>query len=256
MVKKRLDDLLVERGLAADRKEAAALVMKGVVLVQEQRQSSPAVAVDSSASIRVKKPRLRYVSRGGLKLEYALRELKVQVQGCVCLDLGASTGGFTDCLLQHGARRVYAFDVGRGQLAWKLQQDPRVVRRDSVNVRYLEPAMVGEPVDLVTVDLSFISLRQILPALHAFAGVRILALVKPQFEALPQEVGKGGVIRSERQRDEIVSRVEEFASRRGFHLLGRCPSPVPGQKGNREVFLYLQVEADGRLPEADEHRRA
>lgn len=182
------------------------------------------------------------MSRAGDKLEAALRDLGVDARDKVCMDLGASTGGFTDCLLQHGARKVYAFDVGRGLLHWKLQQDSRVVVRDTVNVRYLDPSSGDEPIDLVTIDVSFISLRLILPPLKEFRPVQILALVKPQFEARPDEVGPGGIIESVVKQREILDRVREFATEEGFTVLGELPSPVPGREGNQEYFLLLKYD--------------
>ena len=199
----------------------------------------PGEQVDPASGIRIKELPKKYASRGGLKLEAALHQLQVQVEDRICMDLGASTGGFTDCLLQHGARKVYAFDVGRGQLHWKLQQDPRVIFRDTLNVRYLNTSMVEDPVDLVTVDVSFISLRLVLPPLKPFSA-EVLALVKPQFEALPQEVEPGGLITSPGKRKEIVERVKTFALSKGFSLRGEVASPITGQKGNQEYFLLLR----------------
>ncbi|MDA2929413.1 TlyA family RNA methyltransferase [Acidobacteria bacterium AH-259-O06] len=238
MAKRRLDDLLVEKGIAEDREDAAAIVLSGVVLLNEQRIDKPGTLLDPSSEFRIKSREHRYVSRGGLKLEAALRQFAVQVRRKVCLDLGASTGGFTDCLLQHGARRVYAFDVGRGQLDWKLRQDPRVVVRESTNVRYLSPSMVDDPVDLITVDLAFISLRLVLPRLKQFPSSQIIALVKPQFEAARKEVGAGGIIESEKLQKEIVQRLKEFAAKEGFAVLGETASTLRGQKGNQEYFLH------------------
>ena len=215
--------------------------MSGRILVGEQRADSAGRLVDDEAEIRIKGERQAYVSRGGLKLDAALRELQVPVEQKMCADLGASTGGFTDCLLKHGAARVHAFDVGKGQLDWRLRQDPRVVVHDDFNVRYLTPADVGEPVDLITLDLSFISLTKVLPALCAFAPVLIIALVKPQFEAERQEVGPGGIIKSPELQDEIVGRVKRFAVEQGFELLGETPSPIAGQKGNREFLILLRA---------------
>ena len=197
--------------------------------------------VNTQAPVRIKGERLPYVSRGGLKLEAALRHFQLSVQDSVCMDLGASTGGFTDCLLQHGARRVHAFDVGRGQLDWKLAQDQRVVVHDNFNVRRLTPSDVGEPVDLITIDLAFISLRQVLPALRQFPAAQIVALVKPQFEAAREEVGEGGIIRSPELQEEILERVKTFACAEGFEILGDVPSPIAGQKGNREFLILLRV---------------
>lgn len=239
MGRKRLDDLLVEKGLAGDRKEAAARILSGVVLVDSQRQEKAGTLVETSSQIRLKGTPNRFVSRGGWKLEGALKAFQLDVSGLVCLDLGASTGGFTDCLLQKGARKVYAFDVGRGQLDWSLQQDPRVAIRDGVNVRYLDRSQVQERVDLITADLSFISLRHVLSALKQFAGARILVLVKPQFEAKREEVSAGGLIPSEEKSLEIVRRVRTFMEEQGFHIAGQAPSPIRGRKGNREYFLLV-----------------
>jgi 23S rRNA (cytidine1920-2'-O)/16S rRNA (cytidine1409-2'-O)-methyltransferase len=217
------------------------LVLSGRILIGEQRAEKSGGLVDSRAQIRIKGERVAYASRGGLKLEAALREFHVPVTEKICADLGASTGGFTDCLLKHGATRVHAFDVGKGQLDWRLRQDPRVVVHDDFNVRRLRPEDVGEPLDLITLDLSFISLTKVLPALRAFAPVLIVALVKPQFEAERNEVGAGGIIQSPELQGEIVGRVKAFALRLGFELLGETPSPIAGQKGNREFLILLRA---------------
>jgi 23S rRNA (cytidine1920-2'-O)/16S rRNA (cytidine1409-2'-O)-methyltransferase len=241
MLKRRLDDLLVERRIAEDRKKATAIILSGIVLVDEQRVDKPGTRIASSSAIRIKTTDPKYVSRGGLKLEAALCKFAIPVQGKICLDLGASTGGFTDCLLQHGARKVYAFDVGRGQLHWKLRQDPRVVIRDGSNVRYLAPSMVDDPVDLISVDVVFISLRLVLPPLKEFPGAQIVALVKPQFEARRRELGERGIIESVNLQQQIVGRVKDFAEKEGFNVLGETPSPIQGQKGNQEYFLHLRL---------------
>jgi len=239
--KKRLDILLVERGIAENSKGAAAIILSGVVLVDEQRVDKAGMLIDSASEIRIKGTEQQYVSRAGVKLEAALREFGVQVQGKVCLDLGASTGGFTDCLLQQGARKVYAFDVGRGQLHWDLQKDARVILRDSINVRHLTRAMVDDPVDLITVDLAFISLRLIFPCLKQFPSAEIIALVKPQFEARREEVPAGGVIHDKKLQQEIVGGMKDFAASEGLNLLGEMASALEGRKGNQEHFLYLSV---------------
>ena len=238
--KKRLDILLVERGIAENTKRATAIILSGVVLVDEQRVDKPGILIDSASEIRTKGTERPYVSRAGLKLEAALRQFAVQVQGKVCVDLGASTGGFTDCLLQQGAEKVYAFDVGRGQLHWDLQQDTRVVVHDSVNVRHLTQAMVDDPVDLITVDLAFISLRLIFPCLKQFPSAEIIALVKPQFEARREEVPAGGIIHDKELQEDIVGRVKGFAANEGLNLLGEMASALEGRKGNQEYFLYLK----------------
>jgi len=240
MGKVRLDRLLVERGLAPSREKAQALVLAGQVLVNDRRVDKPGTRVPEDAVLTLQGT-LPYVSRGGLKLEHALRAFGLRVEGKACLDVGASTGGFTDCLLQHGARRVYAVDVGRGQLDWRLRQDPRVAVMEGVNARY--PYDLPEPVDLATVDVSFISLTKVLPetARHLRPGGLILALVKPPFEAERGEVGKGGVIRDPRLHARILGRVLLWAIRQGFRVRGLTPSPLLGDAGNREFFLLLEV---------------
>ncbi len=238
--RKRLDVLLVERGMAEDLKKAAAVILSGVVLVEEQRVDKPGALIESTSEIRIKSEENRYVSRGGLKLEAALQAFGVQVEDRVCLDLGASTGGFTDCLLQHGARRVYALDVGSGQLHWNLQQDPRVVVRDSTNARFLAPSLIDDTVDLIVVDVAFISLRLIFPRLKLFGSAEIIALVKPQFEARREEVGSGGIIQDGSLQNEIVDRIREAALTEGLTVIGDVASPLKGQKGNQEYFLFLK----------------
>ena len=237
----RLDALLVERGLAENRKSAAAIILSGVILVEEQRVDKPGTLIDSTAAIRSTFANRKYVSRAGFKLEAALGQFAVRVNGKVCLDLGASTGGFTDCLLQQGAAKVYAFDVGRGQLHWNLQQDTRVVVRDSFNVRHLTRSMVDNPVELITVDLAFISLRLIFPRLKQFPGTNVIALVKPQFEARREEVGAGGIIHSTQLQEQILQRVKRFAVSEELSILGEMASPLEGRKGNQEYFLFLST---------------
>ena len=200
MTKKiRLDELLVSERMAADVKSAGALVLSGRVFLGGQRLDKPGTLVAAGESIRLRNEPPRYVSRGGLKLEAALTALRIRVRNRVCLDLGASTGGFTDCLLQHGAREVFALDVGKGQLDWKLRQDPRVVVLEGINARFLTPGHLPRTPELATADLSFISLRLILPRLELFPELELLLLVKPQFEAFPGEVDPGGVIRNARR---------------------------------------------------------
>lgn len=236
-MKTRLDDLMLSQGLAADKREAHALIIRGVVLVNEQRIDKPGTFVERSDEIRLTLQRTPYVSRGGEKLEAAIRHFNLKVNGMICADLGASTGGFTDCLLKHGARRVYAFDVGRGQLSWRLQTDKRVVVRDEFNVRFIKPSDIPEKVDLLLADLAFISLRKIFPALEKFEKTTFLLLVKPQFEAEREEVEEGGLITDPKKREEIVRRVVDEAQEYSFSMPQTMRSPVPGQKGNREYFL-------------------
>ncbi len=246
MEKHALAERLVQLGLARNKREAVALVLSGAVLVNEQRTDKPGTPIASTAEIRLKTRAQKYVSRGGLKLEAALDQLQIEVQGKICADLGASTGGFTDCLLQRGALRVYAFDVGRGQLDWKLQTDPRVVMRDGFNIRYLRASDLQQPLDLVTIDVSFISLQKVLPAVKALKPGLVLALVKPQFEAARGVVEKGGVIRTSRIREQILEKVRQHAVKSGWKVLGCVPSTLRGQKGNLEYFLALEPdELDG-----------
>ncbi|MBI3695227.1 MAG: TlyA family RNA methyltransferase [Acidobacteria bacterium] len=236
----RLDRLLVERGLAESREKAQALILAGQVLVAGQKAAKPGHAVPVDAAVRVAGPALPYVGRGGLKLAAALDRFAIEVRGNVCLDIGASTGGFTDCLLQHGAARVYAVDVGSGQLDWRLRQDPRVVVRERVNARYLAWDLIGERVDLVTLDVSFISVTLILPAVVQFLGPesRMVVLAKPQFEAGRGQVGKGGIVRDPEVHREVVEKVSGAVRGVGFEQVEWMESPVPGAEGNREFLVY------------------
>ncbi len=235
---------MAARGLAEDRKTAAALVIAGVVEVEGRIIDKPGTQIPEASEIRLVKSECPFASRGGLKLDPILRRFSIDVRDQVCMDLGSSTGGFTDCLLQRGARKVYAFDVGRGLLDWKLRQDPRVEPREGFNVRRLTPEDLDEPPRFATVDLSFISLRLILPGLRRFSPIQILALVKPQFEAARGEVPRGGVIRDEPLRRRIIADFKQFALAEGFVILAEAPSPVPGAKGNREHFLLLEAGVD------------
>ena len=238
-----MDKLLVERGLAPSRTRAQALVMAGVVLVGEQRVEKPSETFPPDAPLRVRgsdDPAARYVGRGGLKLEKALREFNIDPSGLDCLDVGASTGGFTDCLLQHGARRVVAVDVGHNQIDWRLRTDARVEVREGVNARHLTPADFGERFDLATMDVSFISATKILPALVPLlkGGGRLVVLIKPQFEVGRGEVGKGGIVTDPRQHARVVEEVNAAALALGLSVGGVTDSPITGADGNRE-FLAL-----------------
>jgi 23S rRNA (cytidine1920-2'-O)/16S rRNA (cytidine1409-2'-O)-methyltransferase len=238
----RIDRLLVERGLVESRERARRLVMAGAVLVDDRPVTKPGTEVPDAATVRLRGPDSPYVSRGGEKLAGALDAFGLDVRGVLALDVGASTGGFTDCLLQRGAERVVAVDVGYGQLAWRLRQDPRVVVIERTNARTLTPASLDCPVDLAVVDVSFISLTQVLPAVATCvkpAG-HIVALVKPQFEVGRGAVGKGGVVRDPTARASAVTRVRTFAESAGLAVLGESESVLPGPKGNREVFLHLR----------------
>jgi 23S rRNA (cytidine1920-2'-O)/16S rRNA (cytidine1409-2'-O)-methyltransferase len=245
--RERIDVLLVHLGLAESRTKAQALVMAGAVVVGEARVDKPGQLVDPEAPIRLKEDAApqKYVSRGALKLERALEAFPIDPAGATCADLGASTGGFTDLLLQRGAARVYAVDVGYGQLHPKLRTDPRVVVRERENARNLTAEALGERVDLVVGDLSFISLRLILPAVKAILrpGGRAALLVKPQFEVGKGEVGKGGVVRDDGKRREALEGVANFARELGFEVLGHAESPIAGPAGNREWLLALRLGA-------------
>jgi len=237
--KPRLDRLLVERGLAASRQRAAALILAGKVTVEGRRAEKAAQQVAPDARLEVVEGDEGYVSRGGLKLAGALDAFSVTVAGLVVMDVGASTGGFTDCLLRRGARRVYAVDVGYGQLAWRLRQDARVVVLERTNVRYLERGQIPEPVDLATIDTSFISLTKVIPRVLEFLGEngRLLALIKPQFEVGRGLVGKGGVVRQPELHQRVVSELEHFCREQGLAVEGVVESPLLGPKGNREFFI-------------------
>jgi len=249
MAKKRLDVLLVERGLAETRARAQALILAGEVQVEGRVVDKAGAMVPEEAEITVA-PALPYVSRGGLKLEGALGAFGIDVRGKVVADVGASTGGFTDCLLRRGAARVYAIDVGYGQLAWSLRQDPRVVVMERTNVRYL--AALPEPIDLVTIDVSFISLSLVLPVVARWLREtgEIVALVKPQFEVGKGEVGRGGVVRRPEQHRSVLERVAGWARELGLRFDGVIPSPVLGPAGNREFLVHL-VHGPQREPEEE-----
>src|SRR5438552_15806574 len=237
----RLDRLLVERGLASSRERAQALILAGKVLVAEQKLEKPGSSVDPQASVRLLGEDLKYVSRGGLKLELALEHWKIDVSGRDCLDVGASTGGFTDCLLQHGARKVIAVDTGYGQIDMKLRQDARVRLLERTNARYLTHEQIGQTVDLATFDLSFISVTLVLPAVLAAAEPReIVVLVKPQFEAGREQVGKGGIVRELAAQQAAVERVQRAVAELGGKEIEVIDSPILGAEGNREFLLHAR----------------
>jgi len=250
----RIDKLLVERGLAPSRTRAQAMVMAGVVLVDEQRVAKPSEAFPPEANIRVRggdDPAARYVGRGGVKLEAALREFNINPTDLTCLDIGASTGGFTDCLLQHGARRIVAVDVGHNQLDWRLRSDARVEVREATNARHLRRedfAEDGGCFPLIVMDVSFISATKILPALVGLlaAAGKIIILIKPQFEVGRGEVGKGGIVTDALKHERVISEVSTAAEQLGLHARGVIPSPITGQDGNREFLACYE------LPDAEE----
>jgi 23S rRNA (cytidine1920-2'-O)/16S rRNA (cytidine1409-2'-O)-methyltransferase len=240
--RERLDKLLVDRGLVQSRERAKTIVMAGMVMVGDRVVDKAGSLVNPDLRIRVKGSDHPYVSRGGLKLEGALRGFQVNPKGKVTMDVGASTGGFTDCLLQKGAKKVYAVDVGYGQLAWKLRNDPRVVNLERKNIRYLKAQEVGQKVDLVVIDTSFISvmkfLRNILPMMSD--GGEIVALLKPQFEVGRGEIGKGGVVRERPKHQQVLDRISHFSGSIGLKVRGTMESPLLGAKGNREFFIHLE----------------
>lgn len=235
----RLDKVMVDRGLAESRSRAQAMILEGVVYVNGMRCTKAGKSVDPASAIEIRSDPIPYVSRGGIKLAHALDTFQISVTDAICMDVGASTGGFTDCLLQRGARKVYAVDVGYGQLAWKLRQDPRVVVLERQNIRYLSKELVQDPVEIVTIDASFISLRLVIPSVIPFIATKavLIALIKPQFEAGRSKVGKGGVVRDESVHDEVCDIISNFVRDLGFKLYGVVESPIRGQKGNREFVL-------------------
>jgi len=243
-MKMRLDKLLVERGLAVSRERAQALILAGKVLVADQKTEKAGASVEADAKIRILGDDLRYVSRGGVKLEKALAHWSIDVTEKICLDVGASTGGFTDCLLQHGASRVIAVDTGRGQIDAGLRQDPRVRLLEKTNARYLTREQIGEVVDLIAIDVSFISATLILPAVISAAfgdernGRKIVVLVKPQFEAGREHIGKGGIVRDEAAQLAAVAKVRQALVAEGCASTDVIESPILGAEGNREFLLY------------------
>ena len=250
-MKERLDVLLVQRGLAPSREKAKTMIMEGNVFVDQQREDKAGSFFDVEAKIEVRGNTLRYVSRGGLKLEKAMEAFGLDLSGCVCMDIGASTGGFTDCMLQNGAAKVYAVDVGYGQFAWKLRQDPRVVCMEKTNIRYVTPDQIGEPLDFASVDVSFISLAKVLEPAKALLreGAQMVCLIKPQFEAGKDKVGKKGVVREQSTHREVIEKVIAYARGLGFRVLHLDYSPVKGPEGNIEYLVHL---ANDNLPESEE----
>lgn len=241
-MKKRLDIYLVEKGFFPSREKARAIIMAGQVYVAGQKSDKPGTAVDEDIQLEIRGDTLRYVSRGGLKLEKAVKVFPVSLTGAICADIGASTGGFTDCMLQNGAQKVYAVDVGYGQLAWSLRSDPRVVSLERTNIRYVTEEQIPEPLDFVSIDVSFISLRLVLPVAVRLLreGGQAVCLVKPQFEAGREKVGKKGVVRDRAVHLEVLEHAAGYAVENGFLLMGLDYSPVKGPEGNIEYLMYLQ----------------
>lgn len=251
-VKKRLDVLLTEQGYADSRSKAQAIIMSGLVYVDGQKADKPGVSYEETVQLEVRGAACPYVSRGGLKLEKALRDFGVDPTGYVCSDSGASTGGFTDCLLQQGASKVFAIDVGYGQLDWKIRSDPRVVVMERTNIRYVTLEDLGEPLDLSVIDVSFISLKIVLPTIKNLLKPtgQVLCLIKPQFEAGKEKVGKKGVVRDKATHKEVLDNFVSLAKELSFQILGLTFSPVKGPEGNIEFLGHLSLEAgEGIAPD-------
>jgi 23S rRNA (cytidine1920-2'-O)/16S rRNA (cytidine1409-2'-O)-methyltransferase len=244
--KERFDKLLVEKGIVQSRERARALILEGRVTVDGQTIDKPGTRLGVNAQLQLRGEEEPYVSRGGKKLEGALKAFGIDPNGMVVIDVGSSTGGFTDCVLQRGARKVYAVDVGYGQLAWKLQKDPRVVNLERKNIRYLKREEVQEEADLILVDTSFISIAKFLPHLLGFLkrGGDLISLIKPQFEVGKGEVGKGGVVRDPTLHQKVIERISQFSLGLGFKVLQVIESPLLGPKGNKEFFIHLKKEED------------
>ncbi|HJC10173.1 MAG TPA: TlyA family RNA methyltransferase [Candidatus Blautia merdigallinarum] len=249
-MKERLDVLLVKRGLAVSREKAKAVIMAGSVYVDNQKEDKAGTMFADTVQIEVRGNTLKYVSRGGLKLEKAMTHFGLSLEGCICMDVGSSTGGFTDCMLQNGAVKVYAIDVGHGQLDWKLRNDPRVVCMEKTNIRYVTPEDIDEKADFSSIDVSFISLTKVLPPVYELLKDQgqVVCLIKPQFEAGREKVGKKGVVRDSAVHREVIEKVTDFASKTGFALLNLEYSPIKGPEGNIEYLLHLQKKQEG-LPE-------
>ncbi|WP_458009916.1 TlyA family RNA methyltransferase [Jutongia sp. SJQ-6] len=246
--KERLDVLLVKRGLAESREKAKAIIMTGNVFVEEQREDKAGSTFAEDVQIRIKGTPMKYVSRGGYKLEKAMELWHVPLQDKLCMDVGSSTGGFTDCMLQNGAVKVYAIDVGTNQLAWKLRQDERVVSMEKTNIRYVTPEDIADPIDFSSIDVAFISLTKVLiPVWNLLKnGGRVVCLVKPQFEAGREKVGKKGVVRDKKVHEEVVCHIMTYALSMGFEILGLSYSPIKGPEGNIEYLLYIEKPQDAQ----------
>lgn len=247
-MKERLDILLVNRNLAASREKAKAIIMSGIVYVEGQKEDKAGSMFDESVAIEVRGATLKYVSRGGLKLEKAMTHFGVTIEGKVCMDVGSSTGGFTDCMLQNGAVKVYAVDVGHGQLDWKLRNDERVVCMEKTNIRYVTPENIADRIQFASIDVSFISLTKVLGPVKALLTEdgQIVCLIKPQFEAGREKVGKKGVVREKSTHLEVIEMVIAFAVSIGFEILNLEFSPIKGPEGNIEYLLHLQNRGEGQ----------
>ena len=252
-MKKRLDVLLVEQGLADSREKAKAIIMSGIVYVDNNKEDKAGTIFEETARIEVRGNTLKYVSRGGLKLEKAMNNFGVTLEGKVCMDVGASTGGFTDCMLQNGAVKVYSVDVGHGQLAWKLRNDERVVCMEKTNIRYVTPDDIDDVIEFASIDVSFISLTKVLPAVRELMtpGGEIVCLIKPQFEAGREKVGKKGVVRELSTHIEVVQMCVDSAMANGFRTLHLSYSPIKGPEGNIEYLLHITKDESRENEEFD-----
>ncbi len=252
-MKERLDVLLVNRGLAPSREKAKAMIMEGNVFVENQREDKAGSSFDVNANIEIKGNTLKYVSRGGLKLEKAMTHFGIELTDKICMDIGASTGGFTDCMLQNGAKKVYAVDVGYGQFAWKLRQDERVICMEKTNIRYVTPEDIADRLDFASVDVSFISLTKVLePARNLLQDDgEMVCLIKPQFEAGREKVGKKGVVREKSVHEEVICKVIDYAVSIGFVVLNLEYSPIKGPEGNIEYLVYIKKAETGSASEID-----
>ena len=257
-MKERLDVLLVKRNLAESREKAKALIMSGIVYVNGQKEDKAGTTFEETAPIEVRGSTLKYVSRGGLKLEKAMDRFGVRLDGKICMDVGASTGGFTDCMLQNGAVKVYSVDVGHGQLAWKLRNDERVVCMEKINIRYVAPEDIADPIGFASIDVSFISLTKVLGPVKALLedNGQIVCLIKPQFEAGREKVGKKGVVREPAVQLEVIDMVIDYALSIGFEALNLEFSPIKGPEGNIEYLLYLQKHPEDQEAEYAVRREA
>lgn len=252
-MKKRLDVLLVEQGLADSREKAKAIIMSGIVYVDNNKEDKAGTTFEETSKIEVRGNTLKYVSRGGLKLEKAMNNFGVTLDGKVCMDVGASTGGFTDCMLQNGAVKVYSVDVGHGQLAWKLRNDDRVVCMEKTNIRYVTPDDIDDVIEFASIDVSFISLTKVLPAVREFLTQdgEIVCLIKPQFEAGREKVGKKGVVRELSTHVEVVEMIVDYARANGFRTLHLSYSPIKGPEGNIEYLLHITKDENRDNEEFD-----
>ncbi|MCI9137741.1 MAG: TlyA family RNA methyltransferase [Lachnospiraceae bacterium] len=252
-MKERLDVLLVQRGLASSREKAKAMIMEGNIFVAGQREDKAGTFFDDKAEIEVRGNTLKYVSRGGLKLEKAMKSFGISLTDKICMDIGASTGGFTDCMLQNGAEKVYAVDVGYGQFAWKLRQDSRVVCMEKTNIRYVTPEDIADVLDFASVDVSFISLTKVLPAAKELLREQgeIVCLIKPQFEAGREKVGKKGVVRDPKVHQEVIDKVVDFSGSIGFAIRHLDFSPIKGPEGNIEYLIHIQKSTESQEEPVD-----